>query len=117
MGPNWAIRLLPYVEQASVYNQIDKSVVAGSAWPAGQLSPIAHANNEKIRMAVLAVFRCPTDANYNDIPMQIGTAPRPRRRREAITRRMPATDRSQAEAPTPSRDPIRPVGSMVAAAE
>ncbi|MBA4107029.1 MAG: hypothetical protein C0485_14880 [Pirellula sp.] len=74
MGPNWAVRLLPYVEQASVYNQIDKTVLAGGAWLPGKAPPsMSHANNEKVRMAVLAVFRCPSDTNYNDTPMQIGT--------------------------------------------
>jgi len=73
MGPNWAIRLLPYVEQASVYGQIDQSVVAGGVWPGKAPPSIAHANNERVRTAILAVFRCPSDTNFNDTMMEIGT--------------------------------------------
>jgi prepilin-type processing-associated H-X9-DG protein len=73
MGPNWAIRLLPYVEQASVYGQIDQSVVAGGVWPGKAPPSIAHANNERVRTAILAVFRCPSDTNFNDTMMQMGT--------------------------------------------
>ena len=74
MGPNWAIHLLPYIEQQAVFNQIDKTVVA-TGYPAGQKAPpqIAHANNAQFRTAVLAVFRCPTDTKYNEILTEWGT--------------------------------------------
>jgi len=73
VGPNWAVRLLPYIEQQALYNQIDKTVTATGAWPAGQAPPaIGHANNAHIRMAVLDVFRCPSD-NYKDVLMEWGT--------------------------------------------
>jgi prepilin-type N-terminal cleavage/methylation domain-containing protein/prepilin-type processing-associated H-X9-DG protein len=73
IGPNWAIRLLPYVEQQSLFNQIDKTVVAAGTWPGGKAPPaIGHANNARIRMAVLDVYRCPSD-NYKDILMEWGT--------------------------------------------
>jgi prepilin-type N-terminal cleavage/methylation domain-containing protein/prepilin-type processing-associated H-X9-DG protein len=73
VGPNWAVRLLPYIEQASVFNQIDKTVLATGAWPSGKAPPaMGHANNARIRMAVLDVFRCPTDSNYGNILMEWG---------------------------------------------
>jgi prepilin-type N-terminal cleavage/methylation domain-containing protein len=72
VGPNWAARLLPYIEQAALYNQIDKTVVATGTWPGGKAPPaIGHANNAAFRMTVLDVFRCPTD-NYKDIMMEWG---------------------------------------------
>jgi prepilin-type N-terminal cleavage/methylation domain-containing protein len=70
VGPSWAVRLLPFVEQASLFNQIDKTVVASGTWPGGKAPPaIGHANNAKIRMAILQAFRCPSD-NYQDTMMQ-----------------------------------------------
>ena len=75
IGPNWAIRLLPYIEQASVYGQIDQTVKATGTWPDGKAPPaIGHANNAPVRMAVLAVFRCPSDTNYSDTMMQFTAA-------------------------------------------
>jgi prepilin-type processing-associated H-X9-DG protein len=75
IGPNWAIRLLPYIELANVSNQIDQSVKAGGTWPGGKAPPqIAHANNAQVRMAILPVFRCPSDTNYNNTMMRFSTA-------------------------------------------
>jgi prepilin-type N-terminal cleavage/methylation domain-containing protein len=66
VGPNWAIRLLPYIEQQALFNQIDKTVLASGTWPAGKAPPqIAHANNAHVRTAVLPVFLCPTDTKFN----------------------------------------------------
>ncbi|HEX6960493.1 MAG TPA: DUF1559 domain-containing protein [Lacipirellula sp.] len=74
LGPNWAVRLLPYIEQQALYNQIDESVVAAGTWPSGKAPPaIGHANNAHIRMAILAVFRCPTDSTYGEIMMEWDT--------------------------------------------
>ncbi|QDT75924.1 DUF1559 domain-containing protein [Lacipirellula limnantheis] len=75
IGPNWAVRLLPYIEQSSVFNQIDQSVKATGNWPNGQAPPqMGHANNAPVRTAVLAVFRCPSDTNYSDTMMQFSGA-------------------------------------------
>jgi prepilin-type N-terminal cleavage/methylation domain-containing protein/prepilin-type processing-associated H-X9-DG protein len=68
IGPNWAIRILPYIEQAPLYNRIDRSVtVPGQKWPL-----ISHANNAAIRETVVESMRCPSDS-YNQTPLQIGT--------------------------------------------
>jgi prepilin-type N-terminal cleavage/methylation domain-containing protein/prepilin-type processing-associated H-X9-DG protein len=74
IGPNWAIRLLPFIEQASVYGQIDQTVLATGTWPGKAPPQIAHANNAPVRMAVLSVFRCPSDTNYSDTMMQFSSA-------------------------------------------
>jgi prepilin-type N-terminal cleavage/methylation domain-containing protein/prepilin-type processing-associated H-X9-DG protein len=69
MGPNWAIRLLPYVEQAPLYARIDKTVTI-----TGQKEPlISHANNAPVRETEVPSMRCPTDTR-NTSPLQIGTA-------------------------------------------
>ena len=72
IGPNWAIRLLPYIEQASVYGQIDQTVLATGAWPGKAPPQMAHANNTAVRTAVLSVFRCPSDTQYSNTMMQFG---------------------------------------------
>jgi prepilin-type N-terminal cleavage/methylation domain-containing protein len=74
VGPNWAIRLLPYIEQASVYGQIDQSVLATGTWPGKAPPQIGHANNARVRTAVLSVFRCPSDTNYSDTMMRFSAA-------------------------------------------
>jgi prepilin-type N-terminal cleavage/methylation domain-containing protein/prepilin-type processing-associated H-X9-DG protein len=75
VGPNWAIHLLPYIEQQAVFNQIDKTVVA-TGYPAGQKAPpqIAHPNNAQVRTAILAVFLCPTDTKFNTTMTEWGNA-------------------------------------------
>jgi prepilin-type N-terminal cleavage/methylation domain-containing protein/prepilin-type processing-associated H-X9-DG protein len=73
-GPNWAVRLLPYIEQASLFNQIDKAAIVPGVWPAGQAPPsMSHANNAAVRKAVLTVFRCPSDAEYGNTMTQVGS--------------------------------------------
>jgi prepilin-type N-terminal cleavage/methylation domain-containing protein len=58
MGPNWAIRVLPFVEQAPLYDRMD---------PAHWISDI---ENEPIRTTVLPMLRCPSDS-YNVTPLAI----------------------------------------------
>ncbi len=72
VGLNWAIRVLPYVEQQGLYNQIDKSVVATGVWTGKKAPPaIGNAKNAPIREAALDVFRCPTDS-FNQTMMEWG---------------------------------------------
>src|SRR5262245_35412924 len=69
MGPNWAVLILPYIEQAPLYGQIDRSVTL-----LGKNQPlISDPKNARIRETQLEVFRCPTDAR-NAFPLEIGAA-------------------------------------------
>lgn len=73
IGPNWAVRMLPFCEQQAIYNLIDQSVKVPGTWK-GQAPPqLAHAKNAPVRTAVISVFRCPTDVN-NDTPLELGTS-------------------------------------------
>ncbi|QDT75926.1 DUF1559 domain-containing protein [Lacipirellula limnantheis] len=73
-GPNWAVRLLPFVEQGALYNQIDKTAVVPGTWPNGQAPPsMSSPNNAHIRQAVLSVFRCPSDTEYSNVMTQVGS--------------------------------------------
>jgi prepilin-type N-terminal cleavage/methylation domain-containing protein/prepilin-type processing-associated H-X9-DG protein len=74
VGPNWAVRLLPYIEQAALYNRIDVTVVATGNWGDKKAPPqISHANNAHIREAILEVFRCPSDTTYGNTMMEWGS--------------------------------------------
>ena len=69
MGPNWAILILPYIEQAPLYGQINRTVfVPGKKEPL-----ISDPKNAHIRETQLETFRCPTDTR-NLQPLEIGTA-------------------------------------------
>ena len=71
-GPNWAVRLLPYIEQSSVYNQLDTKAVVPGVWPGGKAPPqMVHANNAAVRMAVIPSMRCPSDTEYGNIMTQV----------------------------------------------
>jgi prepilin-type processing-associated H-X9-DG protein len=53
------VRILPYAEQSTVYNQIDFKV-----------KYLSHANNALVRATQLGVFLCPSDS-YNQTPLEI----------------------------------------------
>ena len=69
-GPNWAIMILPYIEQATLYNS--SNVLGYPGWPGPYAVPYAStAPNQKlynmdwcnttVRSTRLNVFVCPTD--------------------------------------------------------
>jgi prepilin-type N-terminal cleavage/methylation domain-containing protein/prepilin-type processing-associated H-X9-DG protein len=67
IGPNWAIRVLPFIEQQPLYNRIDKTVTV-----TGQKEPlISHEKNAHVRTAIVESLRCPSDT-YNTAPLEIG---------------------------------------------
>lgn len=68
MGPNWAILLLPFIEQAPLYGQIDRTVTV----PGKKEPLISDPKNARIREAQIATFLCPTDVR-NTTPLQTGT--------------------------------------------
>lgn len=73
-GPNWAVRLLPYIEQATLFNQIDKTAVVPGAWPGGKAPPsMSSPNNAAVRMAVVPSLRCPSDTEFGNVLTQVGT--------------------------------------------
>jgi prepilin-type N-terminal cleavage/methylation domain-containing protein/prepilin-type processing-associated H-X9-DG protein len=68
IGWNWAIRILPYVEQQALFTRIDYTNLVPSA-PETRTPQIAHALNAPVRMAVIDAFRCPSDS-FNQVMMQ-----------------------------------------------
>ena len=73
-GPNWAVMILPYLEQANLYNSSNVlgypgwagpySVPNASSAPSPNLYNMDWAN-ATLRSTRLGVFVCPTDANNN----------------------------------------------------
>jgi prepilin-type N-terminal cleavage/methylation domain-containing protein/prepilin-type processing-associated H-X9-DG protein len=61
-GPTWFAAILPYIEQQSVFDQIDFSV-----W-------LNHANNEQIVQIPLAIAGCPSDASGEALVLQRNAA-------------------------------------------
>lgn len=55
-GPNWAIRLLPYIEESGVYDQFNLEEF------------ISEQANAIPRAAEIATLRCPSDS-YNSVPL------------------------------------------------
>jgi len=62
-GPNWVVRLLPYIEQAPVYDRIDFSTFLNNE------------ENAQVRQTEVSSLRCPSDS-FN---RQVLTLPGPRR--------------------------------------
>ena len=73
-GPNWAVMILPYIDQAPLYNS--SNVLGYPGWPGpynNPANPSQNAPNENlynmdwcnttVRSSRLAVFVCPTDSN------------------------------------------------------
>jgi len=61
-GPNWAVYLLPYIEQAPLYNQIQGAM---SNWSRGG-SAVADYSWANIRGANIPVYLCPSDSNNSN---------------------------------------------------
>lgn len=72
IGPNWAVKTLPFIEQQALFNRLDYTVLVAGA-PTPKSPQMAHANNAQVRSATIDSFLCPSDS-YNRTPMQFGTA-------------------------------------------
>jgi prepilin-type N-terminal cleavage/methylation domain-containing protein/prepilin-type processing-associated H-X9-DG protein len=75
-GPNWAVYLLPFIEQQPLYTQGNPNSYPGaaavpivSAWSAANMTALASVNNSwrSIGSAVVPTYLCPADG-YNSVP-------------------------------------------------
>src|SRR5262249_9794962 len=79
-GPNWAVRILPYLEQMNLYNASNVNGYPGFTGPYGGYTPAGSVDtfdptqkamfnmdwaNATLRGTRMSVFVCPSDA-YND---------------------------------------------------
>jgi type II secretory pathway pseudopilin PulG len=54
-GPNWAILILPFIEQDNLYKLYDQN------------HTVEHANNAALRTAFVKTYNCPSDLNINKV--------------------------------------------------
>jgi prepilin-type N-terminal cleavage/methylation domain-containing protein/prepilin-type processing-associated H-X9-DG protein len=83
-GPNWAIYLLPYIEEDTVFKSVNVFNYPGTALPANLTNyPTYDRTWRALRGNVIPVYLCPSDANnqqpYNDpsgvdCPAEVGWA-------------------------------------------
>jgi prepilin-type N-terminal cleavage/methylation domain-containing protein/prepilin-type processing-associated H-X9-DG protein len=62
-GPNWAVLLLPYIEQNALYNQAAVTAYPGVALPLGTTPAYASVNNRwrVVGSVVVKTYQCPAD--------------------------------------------------------
>lgn len=62
VGPNWAVRILPYIEETALHDQIDFDFL------------MSDPENARVREGAIAAFLCPSDPASSE-PLQIRTTP------------------------------------------
>jgi prepilin-type N-terminal cleavage/methylation domain-containing protein/prepilin-type processing-associated H-X9-DG protein len=63
-GPNWAVYLLPYIEQSGLYNSININSYPGTALPANLYNFATYDRSWRaIRGATIKTYLCPSDPN------------------------------------------------------
>jgi prepilin-type N-terminal cleavage/methylation domain-containing protein len=61
-GPNWAIYILPYIEQGNLYNSVNVNAYPGVSMPANKYNFAAYDRSWRaIRGAVVKIYLCPSD--------------------------------------------------------
>src|SRR3954466_2538774 len=77
-GPNWAVFVLPYIEQQALYDQASPSSFPGVLITVGSRPTNANQNWRVIRTVDVKAYQCPSDSyrkqHYNDAT---GGAPTP----------------------------------------
>jgi prepilin-type N-terminal cleavage/methylation domain-containing protein/prepilin-type processing-associated H-X9-DG protein len=68
-GPNWAVYLLPFIEQDNLYNSINVGNYPGVTLPANIYNWAAYDRSWRaLRGAVVKSYLCPSDSGNNEIP-------------------------------------------------
>jgi prepilin-type N-terminal cleavage/methylation domain-containing protein/prepilin-type processing-associated H-X9-DG protein len=63
-GPNWAIYILPYIEQANLYNSINIAAYPGTQLPANLMNYSTYDRSWRaLRGQVVPTYLCPSDGN------------------------------------------------------
>jgi len=66
IGPNWAVMILPYIEQDNLYKQVSPNITNYISWTRGS-GGFNDQNWRAIRGVQIKTFRCPSESNF-DIP-------------------------------------------------
>src|SRR6516225_1655732 len=69
-GPNWAVYILPYIEQSNIYNSININAYPGTSLPANLTNyPTYDRTWRALRGYVVKTYLCPSDP-YNQVPYE-----------------------------------------------
>src|SRR5262249_51177328 len=61
IGPNWAILILPFIEQDNLYNTVSTSIQNYSSWALGTGTIVNDQNWRVIRGNIIPIYRCPSE--------------------------------------------------------
>jgi prepilin-type N-terminal cleavage/methylation domain-containing protein/prepilin-type processing-associated H-X9-DG protein len=68
-GPNWAVYMLPFIEQDNLYRSVNVNAYPGITLPAQLYTWTAYDRSWRaLRGQPVKVFLCPSDANHNETP-------------------------------------------------
>ena len=67
-GPNWAVTILPYIEQGPLYTQAQVSTFPGVTYTVNNTDPGASEAWRVIVGTPISGFLCPSDTNFNSKP-------------------------------------------------
>jgi prepilin-type N-terminal cleavage/methylation domain-containing protein/prepilin-type processing-associated H-X9-DG protein len=68
-GPNWAVYLLPFIEQGNLFKSININAYPGTALPANLTNyPTYDRTWRALRGQTIPIFLCPSDRDHNQIP-------------------------------------------------
>jgi len=71
-GPNWAVLVLPYIEQDNMYTQVQASVQNYRAWMQGLIGSSNDQNWRNIRGNKINIMRCPSDVGLDSAYAGVG---------------------------------------------
>jgi prepilin-type N-terminal cleavage/methylation domain-containing protein/prepilin-type processing-associated H-X9-DG protein len=68
-GPNWAVYLLPFIEQDNLFKSVNVNAYPGVTLPANLFNFTAYDRSWRaLRGVTVKVYLCPSDSNNNEIP-------------------------------------------------
>jgi prepilin-type N-terminal cleavage/methylation domain-containing protein/prepilin-type processing-associated H-X9-DG protein len=73
-GPNWAVYLLPYMEQDNLYQQANVNSYPGVAWTVGKVPTGVNLSWRVIVSTPIKTFQCPSDGRNQTPYNAVGTA-------------------------------------------
>ncbi len=73
-GPNWAVMILPYIEQQTLYNQVANNIKNYVTWATSNGTSGSNDQGWRpIATAVVPIYQCPSDANLGIEFTRLGT--------------------------------------------
>src|SRR5262245_46552829 len=61
IGPNWAVVILPFIEQDNLYNTVSQSIMNYTSWALGTGTIVNDQNWRALRGNTIPIYRCPSE--------------------------------------------------------